>query len=270
MRIALLADIHGNSIALDAVLADIERRGGVDGYWLLGDYCAIGFDPAGVVERLLALPNATFIRGNSERYLVSGERPNPTFERVAEKTDLIPLLAEVHGHFGWIAGHLAGRGYFEWLKTLPFEQRVTLPDGTRVLLVHGSPSYDAGSGLNPTVSDDRAHELIGDAQADVIGVGHFHMTMDRWLDGLRIINPGSVSNHLTSDIRASYAILTAEAQGYDVAFHRVAYDNAAALAATRSCGILGAEFICTLLQGQDAGEWMADWDGVTFAPTITP
>jgi len=37
MRIALLADIHGNSLALEAVLKDIETRGGVDGYWILGD-----------------------------------------------------------------------------------------------------------------------------------------------------------------------------------------------------------------------------------------
>ena len=47
MRIALIADIHGNSIALDAVLADIKQRGDVDGYWLLGDLCAIGFRPGG-------------------------------------------------------------------------------------------------------------------------------------------------------------------------------------------------------------------------------
>ena len=51
MQIAIIADIHGNPLALDAVLADIERRGGVEGYWLLGDYCAIGFDPAGVLDR---------------------------------------------------------------------------------------------------------------------------------------------------------------------------------------------------------------------------
>jgi hypothetical protein len=48
-RIAILADIHGNSIALDAALADIEAKGGVDAYWLLGDYAAIGFDPAGAL-----------------------------------------------------------------------------------------------------------------------------------------------------------------------------------------------------------------------------
>ena len=44
MRIALLSDIHGNPIALDAVLKDIEGRGGVDTYWILGDMVALGPD----------------------------------------------------------------------------------------------------------------------------------------------------------------------------------------------------------------------------------
>lgn len=63
MRIALISDIHGNSIALDAVLADIEARGGVDAYWLLGDFSAMGHDPVGVLERVTKLPNAVFTRG---------------------------------------------------------------------------------------------------------------------------------------------------------------------------------------------------------------
>ena len=68
MKIAILSDIHGNSIALDAVLADIEHAGGVDGYWLLGDFAAIGPDPVGVLEQIRALPNALFLRGNTDRY----------------------------------------------------------------------------------------------------------------------------------------------------------------------------------------------------------
>ena len=75
MRIAILSDIHGNSLALDAVLAEIQNRGGVDGYWILGDLCALGYDPAGVVKRLSALSDAIIIRGNADRYDVSGEFP---------------------------------------------------------------------------------------------------------------------------------------------------------------------------------------------------
>ena len=47
MRIAILSDIHGNSVALDAVLTDIATQGAVDAYWLLGDLVALGPDPVG-------------------------------------------------------------------------------------------------------------------------------------------------------------------------------------------------------------------------------
>ena len=47
MRLALFSDIHGNPIALDAVLADIAAEGGVNAYWVLGDLAAIGYDPVG-------------------------------------------------------------------------------------------------------------------------------------------------------------------------------------------------------------------------------
>lgn len=97
MRIALLSDIHGNSIALDAVLADIQTNGGVDEYWILGDLCAIGHDPVGVLERVAQLPNVRFVRGNTDRYTVTGALPNPTFAEVAKDASLIPKFAEWRG-----------------------------------------------------------------------------------------------------------------------------------------------------------------------------
>ena len=62
MKAAILADIHGNSIALNKVLDDIRFFGGVDEYWLLGDFAAIGHDPVHLVEWLTALPNTRAIR----------------------------------------------------------------------------------------------------------------------------------------------------------------------------------------------------------------
>ena len=95
MRIALLSDIHGNPIALDAVLVDVQAQGGVSGYWILGDLAAIGYDPVGVLERLKALPNACFVRGNTDRYVVTGERPNPTFSAVESDLSLLPLPCRI-------------------------------------------------------------------------------------------------------------------------------------------------------------------------------
>ena len=78
MRLAILSDIHGNAIALKAVLADIERLGGVDALWILGDLVAIGPDPIGVLECIAALPQVYCTRGNTDRYVVTGERPSPS------------------------------------------------------------------------------------------------------------------------------------------------------------------------------------------------
>src|SRR5258705_5431915 len=101
MRIALLSDIHGNTIALDAVLGDVEANGGADEHWVLGDLVALGYDPAGVLERLTSLPNPLFVRGNTDRYVVTGERPPPSEGEVVADPALVPVIAEVAGTFAW-------------------------------------------------------------------------------------------------------------------------------------------------------------------------
>lgn len=265
MRIALLADIHGNPIALDAVLADIQRRGGVDGYWILGDLCAIGYDPAGVLDRLSGLPKKLFVRGNADRYVTSGNLPPPSYDDVRANPDLIPLLAEVVGSFHWTAGYLAGRGWFGWLSALPLEQRVTLPDGTRVLLVHSAPGTDDGEGLNPALTDNELRSVIAGCDADLICVGHFHLPIDRRLDGVRVINPGAVSNNFAPDLRAAYAILTADASGYDVQFHRAPYDIEAVQEAIKRSGNPGAPYQLRFMEGKIRARWMDGWDGTSHS-----
>jgi len=296
-RYALISDIHGNTLALDAVLNAL--KGQVDGYWILGDLCAIGYDPVGVLERLDALPNALFIYGNADRYLVTGERPSPTFDDAAKNPAVIPTLAEVAGNFAWTQGYLEARGLLDWLKKLPLEQRLTLPDGTRVLLVHAAPGTDDGRGLNPGLTDDELQADIDGSEADLICVGHFHMPMDRELNGtrdtnpsppaplpqgargenpertegltnsiIRIINPGSISNPVGEDWRAGYAILTADEQGYQVEHYRAVYDREAAIEATQRCSNPGAGFMVRALRGEIRASWMARWDGVKYLPRV--
>ena len=75
MRIALLSDIHGNPIALDAVLRDIAEQGGINRILVLGDLVALGHDPVGVLERLKQLPNVYCTRGNTDRYVTTDNFP---------------------------------------------------------------------------------------------------------------------------------------------------------------------------------------------------
>ena len=76
MTIAVLTDIHGNSVALDAVIAD-ARAVGVTRWWLLGDLVAMGPDPVGTVARLGELGAEVRVTGNTDRYELTDSGPFP-------------------------------------------------------------------------------------------------------------------------------------------------------------------------------------------------
>jgi predicted phosphodiesterase len=255
-RIAILADIHGNSIALNAVLDDIESRGGADEYWLLGDYVAIGPDPLGVLQRLEQLQNTRSVRGNTDRYLVDGSLPWPKQADVDRNPELYPLYLEVVRSFAWSSGAVGASGWLPWLAALPLEFQVTLPDGTRVLAVHASPGQDDEPGIHRYLSADALAERTLGAECDLLLVGHTHAPFDLTLGYLRILNPGSVSNPLPPDLRAAYALLCIEDNGYVVQHHRVDYDRDKLIASTRAVNHPGSEFIAKLMRGQVQPSWM--------------
>jgi predicted phosphodiesterase len=199
MKIALFSDIHGNTIALDAVLADIQTQGDVDGYWVLGDLVALGPDPVGVLERLTALPNVQCVRGNTDRYVVWGDRPPPTYVDVAADPSLIATLVEIAGTFAWTQGALATAGWLGWLERLPLELRAVLPDGTRFLGVHAAPGYDDGEGIAPDMPDGIIRAKLQGCAANLVCIGHTHRPVNRQVDQWHVVNLGSVSNPPTAE-----------------------------------------------------------------------
>lgn len=249
MRIAILSDIHGNPIALDAVLRDIELRGSVDGYWILGDLVALGHGPVTVLERLSALPNVHFVRGNTDRYVCTGDRPPPTIDEAKNEPELLPILLEVAVTFAWTQGAITGAGWSDWLNKLPFELRATLSDGTKFLGVHASPDLD-DFGIQPGFSQSKMEKMLAHCQADLICVGHTHRPMDVQVNSRRLVNVGSVSNPRPPDLRASYAILEADRTGYEVELMRVDYDREAVIAAVQATRHPGADFIIRHMRGQ--------------------
>lgn len=257
MRVALLSDIHGNPIALDAVLADIEARGSVDEYWLLGDYAAIGPDPVATLERLNDLPNATFVRGNTDRYLLTGEGPWPREVDLAADPSLKPRYDEVQSSFEWTRARLRQSGGLDWLKQLPLDRRVDLPDGSRALLVHASPGTDDGEGLHPAQTDDERRELVNGCAADTLLVGHTHWAGRLRSDDIDIIAAGSVSNPHPPDLRASYAVLETGANRYAVEHHRVTYDLRASITAAETFGNPSSAWIAGYFRGEHTPVWSA-------------
>lgn len=250
MRIALLTDIHGNDVALEAVLADIEGQGGADAYWVLGDLVAIGHAPIKTLERLSGLPHARIVRGNTDRYVCTGERPSPTLDEAEANTDLLSTLIEMEGDFCWTQGAVTVAGWFEWLSKLPLEWREVLPDGTRALGVHAAPGTDDGHGIRLTMSEAEILALVSDCKADLICVGHTHRPFDIRVGDKRVVNPGSVSNPVGSDVRANYAVITVHKRGYQVEHRRVDYDQESVIEALQHIRHPATDFITRHLRGE--------------------
>ena len=251
MKIALLSDIHGNDLALQAVLDHIERQGSADAFWVLGDLAAIGHAPVRALEIVAALPNLKVIRGNTDRYLVSGERPGPTRAQALADPSQLDLLIELEGNFSWTQGAVTAAGWWDWLASLPLEFRETLPDGTRALGVHASPGRDAGPGLLPDDAQAETQALLRDCTEGLVMVGHTHQAFSFHFGNQHIINPGSVSNPGGTDPRASYATIQADTGGYQVEFHKVAYDYRRVIQILEEIKHPARNFIVQHLGGED-------------------
>jgi len=251
MKLAIITDIHGCTVALDAVLEDISAQGGVDGYVFLGDYCAIGSDPVGVLERITKLPDARFIRGNTDRYSTSLDRPSPHFGDVLKNPTLASQFAEVSTSFAWTQGMITAAGWFDWLANLPLEECLTLPDGTKTLFVHATPGNDDGRGLAAVDDDAWVREaFVESCPETLIFVGHVHLPHERRVDGKHLVNPGSVGNPVGEDVRAHYVILSADESGYEVIRRNVEYDTEAAIAQIHAIHHPTAPFLVQFYRGE--------------------
>jgi diadenosine tetraphosphatase ApaH/serine/threonine PP2A family protein phosphatase len=204
--LALLYDIHGNLLALDAVLEDAERSG-ADRYLLGGDYTLFAARPGETLDRLERLPAAGWIRGNGERWTASPDEA-PDIELVRSAIDA--CAAEL------------GPERVRRLAALP-EQ--ALRGGTRYC--HGSPVSDVRS-FFPAPTDADA-EMLDDAAEARIVFGHTHLAFRRVADvdgrQVELINPGSVGMPFDGDPRAAYALVS---DGGEVELRRVPYDHRAA------------------------------------------
>ena len=249
MRIALISDIHGNSLALEAVLAECEALG-VDRFWFLGDHVALGPSPDAVLRRITSLPNAVFVRGNTDRYVVTGDGPPPSLETVRANPELIPRYAEIAAGFTWTRGFVVASGWFDWLAALPLQHHYVAPNGVRILAVHASPGEDDGEGIHPASSNDDVASLVGGFDADLLFVGHTHEALVRQVGETLVVNLGCVSNPRGADARASYVVMDIGETEVSITHHRVAYDYEAFARVVESSRHPSVDFIMSHQRGE--------------------
>jgi diadenosine tetraphosphatase ApaH/serine/threonine PP2A family protein phosphatase len=204
--VALLYDVHGNRPALEAVLAD-ARAADAQRFVLGGDYALFGpFQPE-CVAALRALPQATWIRGNVDRWA-----GNP--DDLPQDDVLVRAVADCR--------EVLGAELADQLGTLA-EQAVI--DGTRYC--HASPVSDMRSFL-PEPGDDDEEMLAGASEQRVV-FGHTHLQFRRsGPGGVELLNPGSVGLPLDGDARAAYALVLDDGS---IEQRRVDYDRDAAIGA---------------------------------------
>ena len=231
-RIAILSDIHGDTRALEAVIAD-ARALGVTEYWLLGDILLPGPGREDLFELLEAIPITAAVRGNWDDCVLEALDGEYGLEDPQE----IQLLRLTQ----YLMEGLDPKR-IDWLRSLPLVEKKEV-NGIRFSLTHNLPEKNYGGDLRPANVTENFDQLLDD-QTDMAIYGHVHKQLLRYgSQGQQILNPGTIGmpyfdwepiqNH-----RAQYALIDVEEDGVtNLHFRKVAYDYEAELQDAKDKGL---------------------------------
>jgi predicted phosphodiesterase len=177
------------------------------------------------VEALRALPLVDFVRGNTDRYVVTGEQPSPhaTAADAVGDLELVERFGHMSAQIGWTRGALSEAGHLDWLETLPDDLRLDLADGASLLGVHASPGSDHGPGIDTISSDEQLATLLAGCDADLVVGGHTHYATDRRVGRTRALNPGSVGLPRGHE-GAAWMLIEADDRGTRIELRRARFD----------------------------------------------
>jgi predicted phosphodiesterase len=212
-RLAILSDIHGNVIALDAVCQDLAQFK-IDQVIVAGDVINWGPFSAAVMERVTR-EGWQVIRGNNEFYLLDYNTPRAP----AEWSDVtrFPLLP-------WLHRQLNGRWQpviAGWHDSLGLR----FPDAPPLRVVHGSPRSNQEP-IFASTPEPEIEAMFAGVEETTIVAAHTHIIMDQHVAGKHIVNPGSVGVPLDGLFTASYLLLDGNADGWRATRRRVPFDYA--------------------------------------------
>jgi predicted phosphodiesterase len=198
--IALLADVHGNLRALDAVLEECKSRD-VKNVYVAGDLLFGGDDPLAVWKRLVEI-KAKLVRGLSDAALATLD-PERMTPRSDEEKERLRRFVETRSAVGELV--------LKYLERLPDQLRIPLVDGREIVIAHGSPG-DPTIEITHDMTDDEISALIADDPADIVACGGSHVPFQRDIGDIRVIGLGSVGASPESGV-AHYCVLTPRLEG---------------------------------------------------------
>jgi predicted phosphodiesterase len=219
MQIALISDLHGSEIALDAVLADIERRG-VERIACLGDVATLGPRPNAVLAKLRAL-SCPCILGNHDAFMLDPELVRTYSE--------IPLIVDA---VEWCRTQLSD-GELGFIQSFVPNLVLSLEPETSLFLFHGTPE-SCMTDLLATTPPEVLDGMLQGHEATVMACGHTHIQMVRQHRGTLLVNPGSVGLPFKEYVggrapillaHAEYAIVEADGGAVGVTLQRVPLDK---------------------------------------------
>ena len=227
MRVAIVSDIHGNLMALDAVVTDLEKQG-CDQVWCGGDIGWAGPWASECIARVREYGWPT-VRGNADVWItgdpqtIADPERRQAFEEMARQHAISPDDAR-------------------WLLNLPIGHSGSGP----LLLVHGTPSspFDAPDQDSPSASFEPFEDKAG-----IIVFGHVHKAFVRRLrDGTLVANAGSIGLPLDGTT-ACYLIAEVNGPEITIVHRRVPFDRRACMAQSKIMGGPAADLFLSLLGG---------------------
>lgn len=231
MRLAIIADIHGNADGLHAVLTDIRQRG-AERLIVNGDVVNRGPDSVEVMETLLDQPDVSFTLGNHDDLLRLWD----------QRSDTLPpdwFADPFWGATDWSARQLDRAGLLHVPADWPMVLTVSstgLPD---VRIAHGTADHYRES-LSEKTPVARVQVLRSQGQRDagVLVGSHIHRPAQAIIDGTLVLNTGAVGAPANRDPRAQYLLLSATAHGWAPEFRAVPYDRQGVLRRFETSGLL--------------------------------
>jgi predicted phosphodiesterase len=236
--VAVITDIHGNLLALQAALTRIEELR-VERIFCGGDLVGYGPHPNEVCA-LIAERNIPTIYGNYDYAIARDEEDCGCAYVTGEDRALGQRSVE------WTLAHTSADSK-DFMRGLPFDIRFPVGD-VSVHLVHGSPRK-----ANEYLFEDkpaRLYERLAAAEADpALVFGHTHKPWLHEYGGVLFVNCGSVGKPKDGDPRGAFAVLGAADGGVEVTIERVGYDTELVAAKVRDAGLPG-EYADKLLVGE--------------------